>query len=283
MKRVAHEGFTNAVMLGVLAAVFALGGAGYGGYTVYRTYGNGYGGDFEHRRHAVMKVIDGDTFTVCKNVKRTVSGRATERCDDAGEVRVRMIGIDAPELKSCGGVEAKDALSRAVAGMEVELRKNLNAVDEHERLLRYVVLPSDNPEADVRLVSKELLLGGYVYLQENPDNDLYRDTHRKAENGAEEAKRGVWKDCAKEINARRASEGKEESGLREEDNAPHRQGCDIKGNVSEKGYGKIYFVPSCPNYKIIKVDSRKDEAYFCTEAEAKKKGFVKSESCENTF
>jgi micrococcal nuclease len=271
-----HEGvlglpYSNVVLLSVLGAVAALGSAGYGGYVVYKKVGS-YAGDFETRRHTVSRVIDGDTFTVCKGEGRGTKKEMSGGCDDAGEVKVRMIGINAPEMKECGGVEAKDALSRKLAGQEIELRKNLNAVDDHERLLRYAVIASDDPTDDVRLVSQELLLEGVVYLQDEPDNDMYRDAHRKAENAAEEAGRGVWGMCKKEVKARRAGIAHEESALREEDNAPHKTGCDIKGNVSEKGYGKIYFTPTCPNYKSIKVDARKGEEYFCTEAEAKKKG-----------
>jgi len=38
----------------------------------------------------------------------------------------------------------------------------------------------------------------------------------------------------------------------------------------------------CPNYNRVK-DTRKGEAFFCTEAKAKKAGFTKSESYNNNL
>lgn len=55
--------------------------------------------------------------------------------------------------------------------------------------------------------------------------------------------------------------------------------CIIKGNISEKGYGKTYLVPGCYNYKTVKIDLSKCENYFCTEAEAMKAGFRKATNC----
>ena len=41
--------------------------------------------------------------------------------------------------------------------------------------------------------------------------------------------------------------------------APPSPECTIKGNISEKGYGKLYFLEGYPNYLKVKVDTRKGE------------------------
>ena len=100
--------------MSVLAFVLAAGG--YGGYQVVKDY-NKYGADFEKRLHLVERVVDGDTFDV----------RARIWLGQSLVVRVRIAGIDAPELRSrCDAehilaIEARDYLERRIAGGEVRL------------------------------------------------------------------------------------------------------------------------------------------------------------------
>ena len=72
--------------MGVLAFVAAAGG--YGGYTVVKEHGK-CGADFETRLHLVSEVVDGDTLVI----------------EDG--IRIRLLGIDAPESEECFGEEAK--------------------------------------------------------------------------------------------------------------------------------------------------------------------------------
>ena len=61
-----------------------------------------FGQDFK-----VVRVIDGDTFII-----------------EGGE-RVRMIGIDAPELKDLYGVESKNQLKALIQNKHVKLSKGV--------------------------------------------------------------------------------------------------------------------------------------------------------------
>ena len=69
---------------------------------------------------------------------------------------------------------------------------------------------------------------------------------------------------------------------REQDSDPFSDECVIKGNIG-KSYSKDYFLPGCPNYKRVKIDPRKGEQWFCTEAEAKEAGWQKSAACNNIW
>ena len=74
----------------------------------------------------VVRVIDGDTFVI-----------------EGGE-RVRMIGINAPELKDTYGVESKNHLKTLIESKYVNLIKGDVTAnkDYFKRLLRYVYLDS---------------------------------------------------------------------------------------------------------------------------------------------
>jgi endonuclease YncB( thermonuclease family) len=68
----------------------------------------------------VIRVIDGDTI---------VTDRGT----------VRLIGINTPELKDCGGKEARTEVFFLLTGKDVELVSAGRDKDKYGRLLRYVV------------------------------------------------------------------------------------------------------------------------------------------------
>ena len=72
---------------------------------------------------------------------------------------------------------------------------------------------------------------------------------------------------------------KNDTNLREQDSKPTNSECIIKGNISEKGYGKTYLIPGCDNYERVKIDIRKGEQYFCSEADAEAAGFRKATNC----
>jgi len=77
-----------------------------------------------NRSTTVYRVIDGDTFVTNKGDK------------------VRMIGIDAPELPSLDGIKSKMYLYDLIKGKTIILQKDnsLHNKDKYGRLLRYVYL-----------------------------------------------------------------------------------------------------------------------------------------------
>jgi len=56
----------------------------------------------------------------------------------------------------------------------------------------------------------------------------------------------------------------------------HKEGCDIKGNISYTTGERIYHVPGGAFYDKTVVDSQYGERWFCTEAEAIANGWRKS-------
>jgi len=198
----------------------------------------------------VIEVIDGDTFKI-----------------KAGET-VRLIGIDAPDSGSCYAEEAKNFLVDLVLYKQVRLEKDISNKDQYGRLLRYVILPSHTEDDDV-LVNQVLVRQGYALAQHHPPDVRFRGLLAEAQSESLEEKLGIWQECYYAP----------VEPDREMDTEPLSQDCIIKGNVSGSGYGKMYFLPNCKNYDKVKIDPRLGDRYFCTEEEAQKAGFSKSENC----
>ncbi len=247
--------FSHKVILSVLTFVLAAGG--YGGYQVVKNYQK-YGANFEKRLHLVEQVVDGDTLIVENNI------------------RIRLLGIDAPETTECFSEESKRQLSKLVLGQEIFLEKDQTARDNYDRLLRYVILHNENPETDDLLVNRELVRGGYAKSVYIKPNRKYLSQIQSAQNEAEEEGVGMWGVCDyKSVSASKKLE-------REQDSDTFSKECVIKGNINKR-YEKDYFLPGCPNYKRVKVDPRKGEKWFCTEEEAKADGWQKSAACNNIW
>lgn len=201
----------------------------------------------------VVGVVDGDTLKVRVGAK-------TER--------VRVIGIDTPELASreCYAQQASSTMQSLVQSTKVRLVADPTQAnrDRYDRLLRHVLL------ADGRSVAQLLIAGGfgreYTY-----DRAYYgQAAYRKAQASAREAHLGIWSSgCAVAAPpAPLAQPGTSASGT-----------CSnptIKGNINSEGE-RIYHVPGGQFYAVTKISTAKGERWFCTEEQARAAGWRASE------
>ncbi len=97
-------------------------------------------------------------------------------------VKVRLEGIDSPEIGQPFGANAKQALSRAIFGKEVVV--NVTGKDRYKRTLGVVMLNG-------RDVNKALVRAGYAWHFKKYNSD---DQLAAAEQEARLAKRGLWAD-----------------------------------------------------------------------------------------
>jgi micrococcal nuclease len=122
----------------------------------------------------VIQVIDGDTLIL------------------AGGARVRLLGIDAPEMEREGrpaeflAHKAKAALTELTQGKEVRLEYDQLRYDHYGRVLAHIFL------ADNTLVEAALLRQGLARVYFHPPNLSYRDVLLAAQTEAMDAGRGVW-------------------------------------------------------------------------------------------
>lgn len=130
----------------------------------------------------VLKVIDGDTIEVSLNSK-------TER--------VRLIGIDSPEIPDerkpvqCFGKEASNKAKEVLNNKTIILESDPTQrdKDEYGRLLRYVFV--DNLNFNELMISE-----GYAYEYTFKGNSYkYQPEFIQAEKIARESSRGLWKKC----------------------------------------------------------------------------------------
>jgi len=133
--------------------------------------------------YKVRKVVDGDTFWI----------------DDGSQkgVKIRLIGVDAPESRNSGtkeityfGREASDYLTRLIGGKRVRLEYDIGHFDKYKRTLAYVYLE------DGTFVNAKMVRDGYANVMTVPPNVKYADTFLKLERKARNKKRGLWKESS---------------------------------------------------------------------------------------
>lgn len=124
----------------------------------------------------VVRVIDGDTFEI------------------EGGIKVRLIGMDTPEMKNknnkidCFAQEAKDKLTSMISGKDVTLVKDISETDRYGRLLRYVYLGDE-------MVNDTLVKEGYAIIATFPPDVKYESEFLASEKKARESNLGLWSAC----------------------------------------------------------------------------------------
>lgn len=230
-----------AIPLAILVGIF-LGWLGF--------YANTPNIEFGEDRALVETVIDGDTFRV------------------PGDERIRILGINAPDKGECYYSESREALKNLIEGKIVRLDEDVENRDKYGRLLRYIFL--EQTDKDNILINDYLVRQGFAFEYHLSPNSRYRNLLVSAREEAKRENRGLWKDC---------DYREEEENLRSQDEEPIDPNCIIKGNISEKSFGRTYLVPGCDNYERVKIDTSKGEMYFCSEEEAEEAGFRKATNC----
>jgi len=118
--------------------------------------------------YKVTSVIDGDTFEL-----------------EDGK-RVRLIGINTPEIGEKCSYQAKNRLEEFVLGKLVLLEKDVSETDKYGRLLRYAYV-------DGIFVNERLVYEGYAYAVEYPPDTTFAIQLEQAERSAYVNNRGcLW-------------------------------------------------------------------------------------------
>jgi micrococcal nuclease len=122
----------------------------------------------------VTRVIDGDTFET-----------------ETGE-KVRLIGINAPEISDIFGQKAKQYLSDLIANKTVGLQTDniSNDRDRYQRLLRYVILDGVD-------INKKMVADGFAFAYLKYHFSKSTD-YEQAQILSREANKGIWGDSKKE-------------------------------------------------------------------------------------
>lgn len=217
------------------------------------------------RRGPVTHVVDGDTLDVRLST---------------GVERVRIIGLDTPEVGECGFQEATAGMRDLVGGTTVALERDptQDDRDRYGRLVRHVRMGSGESAA-VEMIRQGLsteYLYGAVYQ--------HRGEHLAAEQQARAAGRGLWSGrcpasptpvptptpSAEPAPAPAPAAPTTAPGRGPA--APDPGACRIKGNIASDGE-KIFHSPGQQHYEKTKISPAKGERWFCSAAEAIEAGW----------
>ena len=113
----------------------------------------------------VVSIHDGDTITVLQ---------------DKRQIKVRLFGIDAPELKQPYGKKSKQFLANLIAGKVVEVEEN--GKDRYKRTISIVYLGNTD-------INAQMVANGYAWA--------YRKFSKKYTAQESKAKKqglGLWRD-----------------------------------------------------------------------------------------
>ena len=136
--------------------------------------------------YPVEKIVDGDTIDVLVNGKK---------------VRVRLIGLDTPEIVDprkpvqCFGKEASDEAKKILTGVSVHLETDpsQDLYDKYDRLLAYVYAPANSKQEGI-LVNEYMIAEGYGHEYTYDLPYKYQKEFRAAEDSARTQKKGLWAD-----------------------------------------------------------------------------------------
>ncbi|EAL5396983.1 thermonuclease [Campylobacter upsaliensis] len=122
----------------------------------------------------VSKVIDGDTIELlAKTSKENPYNHITK-------LKIRLYGIDAPELKQAYGKEAKEFLSALVLKQEVSLI--IENKDKYDRFVGTLFLKGKD-------INKEMVKNGYAHAYES-----FSKKYLAEQADAKMFKLGLWQD-----------------------------------------------------------------------------------------
>ncbi|MDC1141804.1 thermonuclease family protein [Planctomycetota bacterium] len=136
----------------------------------------------------VAKLQDGFEW-----VKRVVDGDTLVIVDDGQDVKLRLIGINTPEVgrreiiqSSPGWRATLWVRDRLKADPQVRLEYDKELLDKYDRTLAYAWLP------DGQMLNDEIVREGYGKTMSIAPNTKYTARFMKRVNEAREAKRGLW-------------------------------------------------------------------------------------------
>lgn len=123
----------------------------------------------------VERIVDGDTIVV------------------SGNRKVRLIGIDAPEMETastqieCFATEATSFIETLLTGSTITMVKDVSETDRYKRLLRYIY-------KDGVMVNDQLVKNGYAHASSYPPDVAHQKEFKASEIQARENKIGLWAD-----------------------------------------------------------------------------------------
>ncbi len=205
----------------------------------------------------VTRVSDGDTLTVVDQRGR--------------EYRVRLTGIDAPEIGQPFSQISRSHLARLAGNQPVRI--TWEKTDRYNRLLGFVSRDGVN----FNLAQLEAGLAWFYRAYEMDLPRTERSRFDQAEQEARTARRGLWRDASPlapwDYRASRREGG---AARRPPEPRADTAGVSIASRIHGNRNSGIYHLPDCPDYHRV---SPRNRVPFSSEREALQQGFRKARNC----
>ncbi len=210
----------------------------------------------------VIALADGDSFTLLDA--------------DQKQHKVRIQGIDAPELGQDFCQESKQQLSALIFGKAVKV--SFSKFDKYGRVVGKVTAANQD-------VGRRMISTGLAWFYRNYANELTatdREVYDNEESAAKANGKGLWSigepmppwEYRHPTPSATPQVATVESVSIPKPTAPPKTtpSCVIIGNTNSR----IYHLPGCRSYDRVAPHNRE---YFCTEEEAMKAGYRKARNC----
>jgi micrococcal nuclease len=146
------------------------------------------------KRMLIVSTSTAETHTILYPVVRVIDGDTVEIERDGTHTKVRLIGIDTPEVVDprkpvqCFGREASHQAHILLDGARVfiETDPSQNTYDKYGRLLAYVFLP------DGTFINEYMIAEGYAHEYTYDLPYKYQTEFKAAEKSARESHKGLW-------------------------------------------------------------------------------------------
>jgi micrococcal nuclease len=194
----------------------------------------------------VVGVVDGDTIDVLVGRQKT---------------RIRIEGIDCPELGQPFGRAAKQFASDRVFGKRVEILPQ--STDRNKRLVARVLIGGED-------LGLALLRAGLAWQYTTYSHD---PIYGSAERAARAARQGLWAD-KNPIPPWVERRHQEPSKAPARPASPQAKASTVPGPFHGNVKSMVFHAPGCPNYNC-----KQCTAVFATAQEAVAKGFSPSGDC----
>jgi len=166
---------------------------------------------------------------------------------------IRFDSLDAPEIGRCGSLQAKQELEKLILGKRVKIEAVVR--DPTGRVIATVWQGSS-------WVDEKLIASGWVKYASTTIEG--HGKLKSIDDQNEILKIGIHSNlCTQYENA-------------------YNPKCNIKGNIVDEWTNrgeKIYHLPGCAQYKSTRIEKYRGEEWFCSEKEAVKAGYTKSQAC----
>ena len=124
-------------------------------------------------------------------VKKVVDGDTIHLTDDNGKLyKVRLLGIDAPEMDQSFGIESRETLKNLIEGKRVII--GTRKKDRYKRILGKIFL--EDMDVNLTMISKGLAWHYKLYKRDQVKRDI--PIYSEAEQIAKDNQIGLWSDTA---------------------------------------------------------------------------------------